>query len=53
MVAEELKRPGWAEGELTRRRKGDKQETRIAQRLRMGSGTCVSNRLLAAEKSNA
>jgi hypothetical protein len=64
-VGEELKRLGWEEGELARRRKGDKgkmravrrlrQETAmtlawIAQRLQMGSWTYVSN-LLGSQKS--
>ena len=60
LVQEELKRLGWKEGDLPRRRKGDRgkvkaarrlrQETTmtlkwIAQRLHMGSWTYVSNLL--------
>src|ERR1035437_10220667 len=56
----ELKRLGWDEPELPRRRKGDPQEVKLAGRLRrettlslkwiarrlpMGSWTCVSNLL--------
>lgn len=60
LVREELARLGWTEAELVRRRKGDAGKVRvarrlrsettmtlswIAQRLRMGSWTHVSNRL--------
>ncbi len=61
LVQEELRRRGWAEEELARRRKGDPQKVRIAWRLRrestmtlkwiahrvrMGSWTHVSNCLV-------
>ena len=60
IVGEELKRLGWEETELARRRKGDEEKVRVAQRLRrettmtlawtaqrlkMGSWTYVSNLL--------
>jgi hypothetical protein len=34
MVAQELKRSGWDQAELTRRRKGDKHKVDLARRLR-------------------
>ncbi len=64
MIAQELKRLGWEEKELTRRRKGDGHKVALAQRLRaettmslawiaerlrMGSWSYVSN-LLQKEK---
>ena len=66
LVAEELKRRGWAEAELPKRRKGDKEKVKMAQRLRsettmtlswiaerlaMGSWTNVSNLLSARRRA--
>ena len=34
MLAEELKRRGWAAGQLAARRKGDREKLKIARRLR-------------------
>jgi hypothetical protein len=66
IVAAELKRLGWGEGELRRRRKGDVGKAQIAGRLRaettmtlkwiagrrrMGTWTHVSNLLSAGRKS--
>jgi len=65
IVEEELRRRGWKETELERRRKGDAEKVRIASRLRresimtlkwiarrlhMGSWTHVSNLLAAATR---
>lgn len=65
LVAAELKRRGWTEAELARRRKGDPGKVAIAQqirkrtsmtlkwiahRLQMGSWTSVSNALAAARR---
>jgi REP element-mobilizing transposase RayT len=65
MIAEELKRLGWGESDLTRRRKGDRHKVAlarrlraettmslawIAERLRMGSWSYVSNLLRTNEK---
>ena len=65
LVQAEFKRRGWAQGELSRRRKGDpekvaiagrlRQETTmslkwIAHRLQMGSWTYVSNCLVQRKK---
>jgi hypothetical protein len=62
-----LRRRGWTEAELEQRRKGDpekvemawrlRQETTmtlkwIAQRLKMGAWTHVSNRLVQKRKEN-
>ena len=46
IVAEELKRLGWAEEELKRRRKGDEEKIRITRRLR--SETTMSLKWIAA-----
>ncbi len=66
IVAEELRRRHWAEPDLERRRKGDREKVRIATRLRresimtlkwiahrlhMGSWTHVSNCLAAAKRT--
>jgi REP element-mobilizing transposase RayT len=68
MIARELKRLGWAEGELTRRRKGDRHKVAlarrlraettmslawIAERLRMGSWSYVSNLLRTTKTANS
>ena len=68
MIARELERLGWAESELTRQRKGDRHEVAlarrlraettmslawIAQRLRMGSWSYVSNLLRATKTANS
>lgn len=45
MVAEELKRLGWREDQLARRRKGDEGKVRIARRLR--TGTTMSMKWIA------
>ena len=65
IVAEELRRRRWAEADLERRRKGDREKVRIATRLRresimtlkwiarrlhMGSWTHVSNCLAAPKR---
>ena len=65
IVAGELQRRGWDEAALTRRRKGDKEKVKmarrvreqttmslawIAERLKMGSWTYVSNLLLETKK---
>ena len=65
IVEEELRRRGWTEAELKRRRKGDAQKVRIAARLRresimtlkwiagrlhMGSWTHVSNCLATVKR---
>ena len=34
LLAEELKRRGWTSGQLTGRRKGDREKVKIARRLR-------------------
>ena len=67
IVAAELKRLGWAEEDLARRRKGDGQKVRIARRLRaettmtlkwiagtlhMGAWTHASNLLSASRGSS-
>jgi hypothetical protein len=64
----ELERLGWAESELTRQRKGDRHEVAlarrlraettmslawIAQRLRMGSWSYVSNLLRTTKTANS
>lgn len=66
IVAEELRRLGWDEEELQRRRKGDKEKVKlagrlrrettvslkwIAKRLQMGSWTYVSNLLNEASRT--
>ena len=63
IVKEELRRLGWSEGELQRRRKGDVEKIRIARRIRrettmslkwiaaslaMGTWTYVANCLCQA-----
>jgi hypothetical protein len=68
MIAHELKRLGWVQGELTRRRKGDRQKVAparrlraettmslpwIEQRLRMGSWSSVSNLLRTTKTANS
>ncbi len=68
MVAQELKRLGWDQGEWARRRKGDPHKVAlarrlrvettmslawIAERLRMGSWSYVSNLLRATESANS
>lgn len=65
MIAQELKRLGWAESELARRRKGDRRSVELARRLRsqmrrslawvaedlrMGSWSDASNLLGTTEK---
>jgi len=66
LLKEELRRRGWAEAELSRRRKGDPEKVRIAsqlracttmtlkwiaQRLKMGTWIHFSNCLVAHRKS--
>src|SRR5579859_2157648 len=66
MVKEQLRRRGWTEGELGRRRKGDPEKVEmasqlraqttmtlkwIAQRLKMGAWTHVSNCLVQLRKN--
>ena len=68
MIAQELKRLGWAENELTRRRKGDRHKVALARRLRaettmslawiagrlrMGSWSYVSNLLKTTKSANS
>jgi putative transposase len=68
MVAQELQRLGWEQGEWARRRKGDPHKVGlarrlrgqttmslawIAERLRMGSWSYVSNLLRATESANS
>jgi hypothetical protein len=68
LVAQELKRLGWDGQELTRRRKGDKHKVQLARRLRaettmslawiaeqlrMGSWSYVSNLLGKAKSANS
>jgi len=68
LVRQELKRLGWGEDELTRRRKGDRQKIElagrlraettmslawIAERLRMGSWSHVSNLLRKAKSAKS
>lgn len=68
MVARELERLGWDDGELARRRKGDEQKVQlaarlraettmslawIAQRLHMGSWSNVSNLLRKAKSAKS
>jgi len=68
MVSQELKRLGWVESDLTRRRKGDRHKVKlarrlraettmslawIAERLRMGSWSYVSNLLRKMKSANS
>ena len=68
MIAQELKRLGWAESELARRRKGDRRSVELARRLRsqmrrslawvaelmrMGSCSYVSNLLRTTKSANS
>ncbi len=68
MIAQELKRLGWTESELTTRRKGDRNKVKLARRLReettmslawiaeqlrMGSWSYVSNLLRKAKSANS
>jgi len=68
MIGQELERLGWAESELTRRRKGDKDKVALARRLRaetvmslawiaehlrMGSWSYVSNLLRTTKSANS
>ena len=67
LVGEELRRRGWTEADLTRRRKGDAEKVQIAWRLRrestmtlksiarrlnMGAWTHLSNRLVQMRREN-
>jgi hypothetical protein len=68
MIALEMRRLGWAESQLTRRRKGDRHKVAparrlraetttslawIAERMQMGSWSYVSNLLRKTKSANS